>query len=1760
MKHSVASVATIFIFLLFAGVTFSSCGAPKDVTNPTVKILVPQPGKIYTPEIVFKGTAGDNALKAVYVQVDNSQWQTATGTSHWMFFPGVLTAGSHRLQVYSVDDSGNKSKVEVVDFYIDKDPPTFVIASPYEGEDINSNEVQVRIAAKDDLGVEKVFLAMDGNDYFSLDYKQDPLEYTFKDVSNGEHILYAYVQDKSGKKSAVKSVRFSVLVDNTPPTVTIFSPKDGDWFDGGSLTVLGSASDNLAGVDKVEVKMDDGNWQLALGTTQWLINIPYVSDGAHKIYARSMDKRFNYSTPASITVYYDLYPPLITSISINDGDVISGLSHTFVVGAADNMWVKQLQYELVSGGNVIDGSFTYPFLTSEVSQKITIPVYEGTDTLKVTVIDNVGRISTKSIRFFVDNTGPNVSATVQEWYSGSEVTINGTADDDYSPVTSVTASLDNGPFTVIYSGNSNPANWTFSSPVSSGEHTLKIVAYDIFGNRGEASYSFKVDNKPPTVVIGTPADGTWFKGGDVLIAGRASDDYSGVAKVYVSIDGGQTWEIATGTNSWMEYYPYLNDGIYHIVVKAEDLIGNVSDPVTETIYYDHNPTHMVYSSINDRDTLGYPATITYTAAFYDAVSLKTVEFYFTSSSGETESFTFNYPEFQTFSTISVPITVAAGTNTIKIHTVDQSGNVSDYYIGFYVDWYNPQIKIVKQIQTPPATVKINGMVSDYSPVTFVSYKFDTENWNILLKSGNSSTYSFVVTKDNVGTSEHTLIIKAWDEWGNVGELNYNFYYDVTGPVVTIKYPPYDKYILGLKPFIVKGVATDFGSGVAEVLYCVDYPCYVTPQAGGGGTLIGAWNSAEGTDNWKFILGGLARGIHKIHVFAIDLAGNYGYASTISVNIAGDTIYLSSKTGSNYNSGVTSTAPLRTFDYAYEYALTRGFAKILIATGSYNVTDTSDTSTFGQITSLQLKNGIDLYGGYSTNFTYYDPFTYSTFVSTTADDRVFTAQDITEPTVISGLFIYNGDVTSATYPYGGGILVKDSNYNLFITACTFYRNKAKYGGGIAFVDSVPHIEYSRFASNEVIGKGAGLFYVSSYANPITLTDMKFAWNIAKETDEPADGGGAFIKGAGNVILRGTVFYKNQAGDGGGLKVYNSAFLKLDRVTFNGNIAQLQFWSDGKGGGLYSVDIPVVIQKSTFVNNSAYQGGGLFIHGAEETEINIKGYNGDVTIASNSADFGGGAYLEGGLGTIEEVAIINNLSSGGSNTWNGGLLRIGGGGLYVKNAKYKVVSTYISGNNANSTCAGIGVDNASVYIDSSIIKNGVANAAGGGVCVGGELGRLMVVSSHIDSNTSYDLGGGAFIADGARMLVENSGFDSNQADYGAAVAAGSWVDTGLIPRVKLKGVVLSNNVASTDGGGIYTYQTVGIIVNDSKFNSNEAEYGGAWYMSGGNNGGSTSISAQGNEYYDNNANNGSIAYFINRSDNPVFNVIFSDESFKQNYAGYLGGFFLNDLANGDVIKVENSYFEGNSSGYVGSCIAAIRESSYADVTFIDNKFYNNLGDYVYLGNDNDADGIKIINNVFVDTTQNYNFLDLTRLFGYIGRGYSNPEVVNNTFYGGYDQVVLGTSSNDYVTGYYVNNVFSYAGHDGIVENNANTLPQVLLNNDFYGASNCLYEDYEQGSVPPNQCLNTADDINNDVDTEKNINKDNIDSDPAVNNYYQIAVTSPLVDAGYDPVNDPDGAGLGFNESWRDLDGQLRPYDVPTVANVVSAWDIGADEYEP
>jgi len=140
---------------------------------------------------------------------------------------------------------------------------------------------------------------------------------------------------------------------NSPPTVTITSPTEGETVSG-TITITGTASDSDGTVQSVEVKIDNGAWQTATGTTSWSYSwdTTGVSDGSHTIYARSYDGT-DYSTEDSVTVTVnntvDAYPSVSLS-GLTSGKV------TWNGTAGSTVWSNEiLTITITNGSGSLDG-------------------------------------------------------------------------------------------------------------------------------------------------------------------------------------------------------------------------------------------------------------------------------------------------------------------------------------------------------------------------------------------------------------------------------------------------------------------------------------------------------------------------------------------------------------------------------------------------------------------------------------------------------------------------------------------------------------------------------------------------------------------------------------------------------------------------------------------------------------------------------------------------------------------------------------------------------------------------------------------------------------------------------------------------------------------------------------------------------------------------------------------------------------------------------------------------------------------------------------------------------------------------------------------------------------------------------------------------------------------------------------------------------------------------------------------------------------
>eukprot|EP00898_Chlorokybus_atmophyticus_P004747 jgi/Chlat1/5273/Chrsp336S04997 len=240
--------------------------------------------------------------------------------------------------------------------------------------------------------------------------------------------------------------------------------------------------------------------------------------------------------------------------------------------------------------------------------------------------------------------------------------------------------------------------------------------------------------------------------------------------------------------------------------------------------------------------------------------------------------------------------------------------------------------------------------------------------------------------------------------------------------------------------------------------------------------------------------------------------------------------------------------------------------------------------------------------------------------------------------------------SATSEDGGAILLKFCSFAA--TRCNFTRNFSGGNSGAIHVGS-----WSRDG-------------VDTETTPPTLTSCNFIGNAAQFS------GGA-VESAHRLLITASTFVSNQAADGGaicntalehyaqgttiaGVRYIADSMLNVTQCTFRNNSCT----QDGRSctGGAIQNDLGnTTIIGSTFINNSASFGGGLFIGSIEVQSIGCHRWPThtvvkDSTFTSNSAGQGGAVAVDASL--CERAANVSfyNATLASNIASNGGALYI------------------------------------------------------------------------------------------------------------------------------------------------------------------------------------------------------------------------------------------------------------------------------------------------------------------------------------------------------------------------------------------------------------------------------------------------------------------------------------------------------------------------
>ncbi|MBR5400170.1 MAG: hypothetical protein IK102_00035 [Treponema sp.] len=386
--------------------------------------------------------------------------------------------------------------------------------------------------------------------------------------TEGKFITLSAVKDGIYKKVVLKVTdRFgdvyqtepmNFLADSESPELNLQTPQLHDWL-GNTVKLSGTIADSL-GVRRAEYSLDGGGtWRelMLKGEAKGLgvtfsedIDIKLMEDGLIRIDIRAFDNAGHVAIVRT-SAFKDVTPPVVSVVEPLPIDIVNG--ETLVVfKVEDNGWFNKAEYLMVAGGkkqeirnNVELDPLVHTIVGSEAQPIDDIMQFVFTDDAgNSTVIEGWDfTIDNKSDLPIAEIHVPNELEVLTR-----DFTISGVVYDDDGPST-IWYKIDNNEYQSLPEPGTSFSIDVPISTMTDNEHTISVYAVDINGVKGEvAERVFRISLEEPKGSVVTPTIDTSVRE-VVTIAGVASDK-NGIMKVELSLDNGNSYNDATGTENW----------------------------------------------------------------------------------------------------------------------------------------------------------------------------------------------------------------------------------------------------------------------------------------------------------------------------------------------------------------------------------------------------------------------------------------------------------------------------------------------------------------------------------------------------------------------------------------------------------------------------------------------------------------------------------------------------------------------------------------------------------------------------------------------------------------------------------------------------------------------------------------------------------------------------------------------------------------------------------------------------------------------------------------------------------------------------------------------------------------------------------------------------------------------------------------------------------------------------------------------------------
>ena len=776
-----------------------------DTTPPSLVSATPGNGSyLAESEVWVNLTFTDiSPALAANLSIDGSQVNASVeglGGGLWLvYYHASLADGGHEVEALVWDDAGNAVTV-VLEFTVDTATPQVELYSGPIGSWTSQASGSIVFVVSDETsGVDwaSVEADIDGQPAsVTVDPSTGRVTVSYS-VGEGWHLLHLAVSDAAGNTAHYTG---GFGVDQTPPTIDVEAPSEGERLGYNDVCINATVSDGLSGVDWSTLQVTISGYGSVPATynpsTGAVQACASLNDGNYTATITVSDQAGN---PATATVSFTVATgaPSVEVEEPEPSSVVAGPSVYVNITVSDDSGLENVTVLL--DGSVLDSCSCNG--ETEWSYQGTLALDEGSHEIEVYAENVFGRNRTVTVDFTVDNTPPTVELQAPPpgglFVNETSYCIAGTVSDGIGvDPSTITLLVDGTPVDASY----NESTGTVEACVTlgPGNHTVELEASDLAGHTSTATGWLVVDLEPPAVNVYSPEGGALYPEAGVEVNLTASDDWS-LSMVEVYIDGELVF--SGGGPGPVSYYDTvtLGDGGHQLYVVAADEAGNsIVETVEFTVDTEPPSIDVVQPSNGSVLSTGEVSLVASIGDEVSGVNPASIGVYV-----DGEAYTgYTYSS----GLLTATLTLGSGGHNVTVTAADQAGHQARAVVLFTVDLEAPSVSLEPEAGSylPGPTVSLSASASDDAGLVEVRVYLDGSLLDSCQCTGRTYSNSWTLTLDD---GQHNLTIVATDVGGSTARAASLFYSDSQPPVVEVQGPPNGSYQASL-PVCVEATISD----------------------------------------------------------------------------------------------------------------------------------------------------------------------------------------------------------------------------------------------------------------------------------------------------------------------------------------------------------------------------------------------------------------------------------------------------------------------------------------------------------------------------------------------------------------------------------------------------------------------------------------------------------------------------------------------------------------------------------------------------------------------------------------------------------------------------------------------------------------------------------------------------------------------------------------------------------------------------------------